>query len=72
MFQKVTWANQGFQTPFDFFPERSPSIRNAFYRICIDSLHKIILVVSESGFVRMNIRNILKEIVIDFVQSTMM
>ena len=26
----------------------------------------------ESGFVRINIRNILKEIVIDFVQSTMM
>jgi len=35
-------------------------------------LVKIILVSSESGFVRINIRNILKEIVVDFVQSTMM
>jgi len=59
---------QGFQTLFDFFSERSPSKRNIFSRMCIDSLYKIILVVSESGFVRMNIRNILKEIVIDFVQ----
>jgi len=43
-----------------------------FSRICIESLVKIILVSSESGFVRINIRNILKEIVVDFVQSTMM
>ena len=66
-------TQQSFQTLLDFFPERSPSKRNTFFtKICRDPLNKIIFVVRESGFVRMNTRNILKIIIIHFEQRTVM
>jgi len=52
---------QGFLTLLEFFPERNFFHNFAQIR-CIECLYKIILVVSESGLVRMNIRNILKKL----------
>jgi len=57
---------QGTYTLFYFCPERSTTWKNAFIsRICRNPFCKSTLVVGKSGFVRINTRNILKEIVID-------